>query len=106
MELVRFNDRDGREWEVWEVGVRPMLADRPPPSSAFHGRGPDRWLCFESGMERRRLLQYPARWASMSPPELEALCRAASPRPEGPAIAPRPRPDAGVDEQPTDRRSR
>jgi hypothetical protein len=90
MELVRFKDADGREWEVWEVGVRPTVADRPPPPPT---RGPERWLCFESGTERRRLLDYPARWQSMSPRELDALCRAASPRPELPPMPVRPRPE-------------
>ena len=93
MELLRFTDREGREWEVWEVGARPTLADRPPPRSPTQARGPERWLCFESGMERRRLLVYPARWQSMSPPELDTLCRTASPRPALPAIVPRPGPD-------------
>ncbi len=78
MELVRFTDGDGREWEVWEVGVRPVAADRPPPI-AGPLKGPERWLCFESGTERRRLLTYPMHWHAMSPHELGALCRAASP---------------------------
>jgi hypothetical protein len=90
MELVRFTDRDGREWEVWEVGVRPALADHPPPPPT---RGPERWLCFESGTERRRLLSYPTRWPSMPPQELDALCRAASPRPVVPIAPPRPEPE-------------
>ena len=78
MELLRFTDGEGREWEVWEVGARPVPADRPPPEAgADHGA--ERWLCFESGTERRRLRSYPGRWHAMSPPELSALCRAASP---------------------------
>ena len=78
MELLRFTDVDGREWEVWEVGARPLPADRVAPEPV-HGRAPERWLCFESGTERRRLLTYPSRWHAMSPRELAALCRTASP---------------------------
>jgi hypothetical protein len=76
--LLRFEDRDGRAWEVWEVRARLAAADRPVPAAAGH-TGPERWLCFDSGTERRRLTNYPTSWHAMSPSGLDALCRAASP---------------------------
>ena len=99
MELLRFTDSDGREWEVWEVGTRPTLADRPLPSPAPI-RGPDRWLCFESGTERRRLIGYPTRWHTLTPRELDALCRTATPSRVVPTIAPHGQPHAQTQSQP------
>ena len=93
MELVRFTDATGREWEVWEVGGRPPRADgveATPPAT----RVPERWLCFASGTERRRLLSYPLRWYALPPPALDALCRAATPARHVPMPAPPPRPNA------------
>jgi hypothetical protein len=78
MELLRFTDSAGREWEVWEVGARPPLADRPAPPSDG-ARPTARWLCFASGTERRRLTRYPERWYAMSARQLEGLCAQASP---------------------------
>jgi hypothetical protein len=109
MELLRFTDGNGREWEVFEVGARAPLADRALPASQSY-RGPERWLCFASATERRRLARYPQLWHALTPPELEALCRAAAPAREIPRWVPRqlpgdasaggqepPRPDARPD---------
>jgi hypothetical protein len=79
MVLLRFTDRMGREWEVWEVGVHTLPADVRHREQDLKGL-PERWLCFHSASERRRLTVYPARWHAMSPAELDALCRAAVPR--------------------------
>ena len=98
MELLRYTDVNGREWEVWEVGARAPIADRPaPPLESY--RGPERWLCFASGAERRRLLRYPQAWHALSPRELDALCRAADPARGVPLLPPRehpPRPERGA----------
>jgi hypothetical protein len=96
MGLLRFTDTQGREWEVWEVGARPLAADLPLPRNG--GGAPERWLCFASGVERRRLLSYPQRWETLTARQLEALCRAASPSrrttpTSGPAIPPPDRRD-------------
>ena len=88
MELLRFTDGNGREWEVFEVGARAPLADRALPSSESY-RGPERWLCFASGTERRRLPRYPQLWHALSADELEALCRSAAPARELPPWVPR-----------------
>lgn len=70
--LLHFTDERGIEWQVWEVGVRPLPADHAPaPVPA--GASP-RWLCFESATERRRLSQYPEQWHALPPAELAALC--------------------------------
>jgi len=76
MTLLQFKDESGREWEVWEVGARPPLADRPTTPGADPA---PRWLCFASGTERRRLTIYPPRWSTLSPADLDVLCRRATP---------------------------
>ena len=90
MVLIRFTDTRGMEWEVWEVGVRAAPADLHPSLAPRQGggRAPERWLCFASATERRRLAAYPERWHTMSPSELDGLCRAATPA--RPTPAPRP----------------
>jgi hypothetical protein len=81
MALLRFTDTKGSEWEVWEVGARPLPDDVAPPRERDLCAGlPERWLCFASASERRRLTTYPPRWHAMSPAELEALCLSALPR--------------------------
>jgi len=74
--LRRFMDSKGREWEVWEVGVRELPADILARHHEVSGL-PERWLCFESATDRRRLVTYPPRWHAMHARELEALCQAA-----------------------------
>ena|SRR5688572_13555244 len=101
MQLIRFTDARGTEWEVWEVGVRPAPADLRPALMPRQGRVAERWLCFASATERRRLTRYPERWHAMSPAELDRLCGAATPARASagslpPPAAPRESPDAGV----------
>ena len=73
MDLLHFTDAEGREWEVWEVGARPPLANqvaaKPTP----------RWLCFASGTEVRRLVTYPPHWHTLPPSDLAALLARATP---------------------------
>lgn len=85
MELIRFTDIRGVEWEVWEVGARRKRGDAATTPVAAAA---ERWLCFATATERRRLARYPRRWHAMSPRELDALCRAARPARFGPGAAP------------------
>jgi hypothetical protein len=39
----------------------------------------DGWLCFEGLHSKRRLTEFPERWAELSDPELDALCETAKP---------------------------
>jgi hypothetical protein len=89
MVLIHFTDAQGTEWEVWEVGARAAPADVLSPVVPRQERTPERWLCFASATERRRLVLYPERWHAMSPAELDALCRLATPaRPAPPFLPP------------------
>lgn len=91
-----FLDRDGVEWQVWQVvpdsrlllDRRIMDSGRPLPPEADDAmrarlerrRGDLRngWLCFLHGDERRRLYPVPADWESYSEARLELLWRAAA----------------------------
>ena len=73
----RFVDARGTEWEVWEMGARPVLADAAPPKR--RPKGGQAWLCFESPTQRRRLARYPRSWQALSARELAALCAVAQP---------------------------
>jgi len=95
MTLLQFKDEGGREWEVWEVGARPQLADRPVAPNADPAQATPRWLCFASGTERRRLLTYPPRWQTLSPADLAVLCRRATPARPIPYTEPSHRPRTG-----------
>jgi hypothetical protein len=73
MELPRrFTDGRGVEWRVWRAGPDP--APRPVGSFAPPERCPEGALCFESALERRYLLRYPAEWEQLSDDALELLC--------------------------------
>ena len=78
MELLRFTDSDGREWEVWEVTGRPVYADRAQhpwvPGGAF---AESARLHFESATQSRLLTRYPAWWHAMEDRDLAELCAAA-----------------------------
>ena len=66
-----FTDSAGAHWLVWDT--RPTTRARLNP--AFEAG----WLTFESGGQLRRLAPTPQAWESLADPELERLCRAASP---------------------------
>lgn len=77
MPVREFTDSEGAEWRVWDV-----TADQLHPVTRMEDLMDlaGGWLAFESGTEKRRLPPpYPADWATLPLPELEALCRKAPP---------------------------
>ena len=71
--MRRVVDARGTEWEVWEEGVRPVLADGPVPRGRGRAASASR-LCFESATQRRELARYPMDWGAIPEPALVALC--------------------------------
>lgn len=73
-----FRDSAGVDWTVFEVrrnsGVKGDLSYLP---SGFN----DGWLCFESELEKKRLVKYPGRWRDFGDAELESLLADAQPAP-------------------------
>lgn len=63
-----FTDRDGTEWQVWDV----------VPSSTVRHTLSGGWLTFESEAEKRRLAPVPLYWVSADDAELERLMRTAT----------------------------
>jgi hypothetical protein len=73
-----FTDSKNVVWRVWDVTTAQMHP--VTKNEEFMGDLADGWLAFESPTEKRRLAApYPAEWASMPIPELEALCQQAPP---------------------------
>ena len=107
MTLRRFTDRNGTDWEVWEViphmadrrvSERRVMPDRRERRRATGDRrirarrlhaSSDRvrvtrgfehgWLCFSSGPLIRRLAPIPSDWIVADPEQLELWGDAASP---------------------------
>jgi len=78
MSVREFTDSRNVVWRVWDVTTAQMHP--VTKNEDFMGDLADGWLAFESPFEKRRLAApYPANWASMSIPELEALCQQAPP---------------------------
>ncbi len=104
MPLRHFKDSEGREWRVWDVvpyagqASERRAGDRRVAASGAY-TGPERrlrdrrmrtptlltpglelgWLCFEGGVDKRRLTPIPAGWDVTPADQLEALLtRAAS----------------------------
>ncbi|MFN2563552.1 MAG: hypothetical protein ABR499_00905 [Gemmatimonadaceae bacterium] len=78
MSVREFTDTKNVVWRVWDVTTAQMHP--VTKNEDFMGDLADGWLAFESAYEKRRLAApYPADWASMSIPELEALCEQAPP---------------------------
>jgi hypothetical protein len=69
---TRFVDDRGKEWEVWEVRARRLVADARPSPLPRGGRE-ESWLYFESATQRRHLATYPVWWQALPEHELEAL---------------------------------
>ncbi len=73
MAVREFTDSKNIVWRVWDVTTAQMHP--VTKNEDFMGELADGWLAFESAFEKRRLAApYPAEWATMSIPELEALC--------------------------------
>ena len=103
MALRTFVDSTGAEWDAFDVIPRPderRQYDRRTPEQrrldAEDRRENDRrltvgggsplvsgvvegWLCFEHGVDRRRLSPIPDNWSRSSDAQLEAYCRSATP---------------------------
>ena len=78
MSVREFTDSRNVVWRVWDVTTAQMHP--VTKNEEFMGDLADGWLAFESPSEKRRLAApYPTNWASMSIPELEALCQQAPP---------------------------
>jgi hypothetical protein len=76
MAVREFTDSKNIVWRVWDVTTAQMHP--VTKNEDFMGELADGWLAFESAYEKRRLAApYPAEWATMSIPELEALCHRA-----------------------------
>ena len=101
-------DRDGTEWQIWEVkpvwterrAADRRAADSPPlppgeerrmSSDRRAGFDPTRprispglesgWLAFASGSERRRIAPAPTGWEELPDEMLLGLCNSAAPCP-------------------------
>lgn len=103
MALRTFTDSDGVEWQAFDVVPRAderRRYDRRSPAEqqaleeerrdadrrlTVGGRSPlvssvsDGWLCFERGVDRRRLSPIPDDWWKCTDQQLEAYCDAATP---------------------------
>lgn len=78
MAIREYTDSRRVEWRVWDVApsqLHPLTRDEQ-----FLEEMHDGWLVFESTREKRRLnAPYPRAWLEFAIPELEELCRKASP---------------------------
>lgn len=70
--LRNYFTKDGTRWSVWRVEVSEGHAVMGMPHA---------WLLFqdEDGTERRRLVEFPPTWESLSDERLELLCHMATP---------------------------
>ena len=77
-----FTDRDGVEWQVYDVVTvagfgRPGAPQLAPHSEVF--RAARTWLMFESASGKRRLPSIPDDWERASDGELQRLLANATP---------------------------
>ena len=85
MAYRNFTDRNGTEWEVWDV----------LPNSTVRHTLSGGWLTFETAGEKRRLAPVPLYWVSAEDAELERLMHTAT-------VVPRREP-IGRDDSPPER---
>jgi hypothetical protein len=95
-----FRDKQGRQWEAWEVVPtaveRRMARDGNLPGEVRQERRRVQetrvlvpkhlqhgWLAFQCGSERRRLTPIPTDWFDMPDPSLADLLEQARQRPKG-----------------------
>ena len=74
MAVREFNDRQGRQWRVWDVtpeSIHPQTKAEDYLAECFQGG----WLVFEScdGMAKRRLCPLPFGWEHRADADIEAL---------------------------------
>jgi hypothetical protein len=78
MAVREFTDSRGVDWRVWDV--TPTHMHPVTRGEDYMANLQDGWLAFDSGLEKRRLeAPYPSNWNTLPIPELEELCRRASP---------------------------
>lgn len=78
MAVREFTDSRGVDWRAWDV--TPAHMHPVTRGEDYMANLQDGWLVFESGLEKRRLeAPYPSDWNTLPIPELEELCRRASP---------------------------
>lgn len=78
MAVREFTDSRGVDWRAWDV--TPTHMHPVTRGEDYMANLQDGWLVFESGREKRRLeAPYPANWNTLPIPDLEELCRRASP---------------------------
>lgn len=78
MAVREFTDSRGVDWRAWDV--TPSHMHPVTRGEDYMANLQDGWLVFESGREKRRLeAPYPSNWNVLPIPELEELCRRASP---------------------------
>jgi len=78
MAVREFTDSRGVDWRAWDVTPTHMHPVTRGEDYMAHLQ--DGWLVFESGREKRRLeAPYPGNWNTLPIPELEELCRRATP---------------------------
>jgi hypothetical protein len=78
MAVREFTDSRGVDWRAWDV--TPTHMHPVTRGEDYMANLQDGWLVFESGREKRRLeAPYPGNWNMLPIPELEELCRRATP---------------------------
>jgi hypothetical protein len=78
MAVREFTDSRGVDWRAWDV--TPTHMHPVTRGEDYMANLQDGWLVFESGREKRRLeAPYPGDWTTFAIPQLEELCRKASP---------------------------
>ena len=79
MAVRTFESPDGITWTAWEVIPGQVSEFRSTYGSHLPRQMAEGWLCFDCGVEKRRLSPLPANWADRTEAELWFLCRAAQP---------------------------
>lgn len=79
MAVRTFESPDGITWTAWEVIPGQVSEFRSTYGSHLPRQMAEGWLCFDCGMEKRRLYPLPSNWAERTEAELWFLCRAAEP---------------------------
>ena len=78
MAVREFTDSRGVDWRAWDV--TPTHMHPVTRGEDYMANLQDGWLVFESGREKRRLeAPYPGDWLTFTIPQLEDMCRRASP---------------------------